>query len=87
MGDRLFDRSAINALFRGSRGVPRLVNVLAHKSMLVAFGEGRHHVSAGHVRKAARDTPSARVPRSPVGWAVVAVLAAAAVVGWGFWRP
>jgi MSHA biogenesis protein MshM len=87
MGDRLFDRSAINALHSGSRGVPRLINVLAHKAMLVAFGEGRHHVSANHVRKAAHDTPSARVPRSPVAWAVLAVLAAAAVVGWGFWRP
>lgn len=87
MGDRLFDRSAINALHSGSRGVPRLINVLAHKAMLVAFGEGRHHVSAYHVRKAAHDTPSARVPRSPVAWAVLAVLAAAAVVGWGFWRP
>ncbi|HWA13353.1 MAG TPA: AAA family ATPase [Burkholderiales bacterium] len=87
MGDRLFDRSALDALHRSSRGVPRLINVLAHKAMLVAFGEGRHHVSSHHVRKAAHDTPSARVPRSPVAWAVAAVLAAAALVGWGIWRP
>jgi MSHA biogenesis protein MshM len=87
LGDRLFDRSALDALHRSSRGVPRLINVLAHKSMLVAFGEGRHHVSSHHVRKAAHDTPSARVPRSPVAWAVAAVLAAAALVGWGIWRP
>jgi MSHA biogenesis protein MshM len=87
MGDRLFDRSAVDALHRSSRGVPRLINVLAHKAMLVAFGEGRHHVSSHHVRKAAHDTPSARAPRSPVAWAVIAVLVAAALVGWGIWRP
>ena len=86
MGDRLFDHSAINALYRGSRGVPRLINVLAHKSMLVAFGEGRHHISAHHVRKATHDTPSARVPRSPVLWAVLVVGAAALVAGLGFWH-
>ena len=86
MGDRLFDHSAIDALYRGSRGVPRLINVLAHKSMLVAFGEGRHHVSVHHVRKAAHDTPSARVPRSPVLWAVLVVVAAALVAGLGFWN-
>lgn len=86
MGDRLFDRSAINALYRGSRGVPRLINVLAHKSMLAAFGEGRHHVSARHVRMATHDTPSARVPSSPALWAVLVVLAAALVAGLGFWH-
>jgi MSHA biogenesis protein MshM len=86
LGDRLFDRGAIGALYRASRGVPRLVNVLAHKAMLVAFGEGRHHVSAQHVRKAALDTPAARVPRSPVTWATAAILAAALVAGWGIWH-
>ena len=60
MGDRLFNTAALDALYRASRGVPRLINVLAHKSMLAAYGEGRHYVSAAHVRKAARDTPSAR---------------------------
>jgi len=86
LGDRLFDRAAIRLLFRASRGVPRLVNVLAHKAMLAAFGEGRHHVTASHVRRAASDTPSARVPRLPVLWAAVVVLVAALVAGVGFWQ-
>jgi MSHA biogenesis protein MshM len=60
MGDRLFNTAALDALYRASRGVPRLINVLAHKALLAAYGEGHHYVSAAHVRKAARDTPSAR---------------------------
>jgi MSHA biogenesis protein MshM len=87
LGDRLFDRAAVKLLYRASRGVPRLINVLAHKAMLAAFGEGRHHVTAGHVRRAANDTPSARTDRLPVLWAAAAVLAAALVAGLGFWRP
>lgn len=81
MGDRLFNTAALHALYRASRGVPRLINVVAHKAMLAAYGEGHHYVSAAHVRKAAGDTPSARRVYSPMAWmgAAVAAIAAAAV--------
>jgi MSHA biogenesis protein MshM len=79
-GDRLFSSGALDALFRASRGVPRLINVIAHKAMLVSYGEGRHYVSAAHVRKAASDTPSARsdLPVWLWGGALSAVVAVAA---------
>lgn len=86
MGDRLFDRSAVRLLAHASRGVPRLINVLAHKAMLAAFGEGRHQVTARHVRRAASDTPSARVPRQPVLWAAIVLLIAAFLAGVGYWQ-
>jgi MSHA biogenesis protein MshM len=54
MGD-----AALSALHRASRGLPRLVNVLMHKAMLLAYGEGRRAVLASHVREAIADTPSA----------------------------
>ncbi|MGH8745451.1 MAG: hypothetical protein ACREUK_03050, partial [Burkholderiales bacterium] len=44
---------------RASRGLPRLVNILTHKSLLLAFGEGGYRVEPRHVRAAARDTPAA----------------------------
>ncbi|HEX4984691.1 MAG TPA: AAA family ATPase [Burkholderiales bacterium] len=84
VGDRLFNASALDALYRASRGVPRLINVLAHKAMLAAYGEGRHYVSAAHVRKAAADTPSARRLSSPLAWIGVAALAVIAAAGWYF---
>jgi MSHA biogenesis protein MshM len=59
VGDRLFRAGAANALYRASRGVPRLINILAHKAMLAAYGEGRHYVSRRHVRRAIKDTPAA----------------------------
>jgi MSHA biogenesis protein MshM len=55
-GARLFSRRAVSALYKASRGVPRLVNILAHKSLMVAFGQGRQQVSAAHVSDAAADT-------------------------------
>ncbi len=81
MGDRLFNTAALNALYRASRGVPRLINIVAHKAMLAAYGQGHHYVSAAHVCKAAADTPSARRVYSPMAraGAVAAVVAAAAI--------
>jgi MSHA biogenesis protein MshM len=63
VGEPLFNTGALNVLFRASGGVPRLINVIAHKAMLAAFGEGRHQVSAKHVSRAASDTPASRVTR------------------------
>ncbi len=61
-GNRLITQPAVRALHRASGGIPRLVNVLSHKSMLLAFGEGAQQVTPPHVRAAAGDTPAARQP-------------------------
>jgi len=64
-GGPLFDAGALRALHRASRGVPRLVNILAHKALLLVFGEGGRRASRRHVHAAAVDTPAA----APVsGW-------------------
>jgi MSHA biogenesis protein MshM len=73
-GGTLFAPAAVRQLHRASRGVPRLVNIIAHKSLLLAFGEGVQQVQLLHVRNAAADTPAAA--SEPRRW----WLAAAAVV-------
>jgi MSHA biogenesis protein MshM len=61
-GAALFSDAALKAIHRASRGVPRLVNILAHKSLLLLYGEGGHRVERRHLRAAAEDTPSASAP-------------------------
>lgn len=73
-GGTLFVPAAVRQLHRASRGVPRLVNIIAHKSLLLAFGEGVQQVLPQHVRNAAADTPAAAA--APRRW----WLAAAALV-------
>jgi len=58
-GGNLFEPSATRMLYWLSGGTPRLVNVLAHKALLSAFGEGRHSVSPRHMRLAGKDTEGA----------------------------
>jgi len=43
--------------------VPRLVNILMHKSMLLAYGEASRSVEKRHLRGAIADTPAATPPR------------------------
>jgi len=82
-GSRLFARDAVKALHEASAGVPRLVNILAHKSLMLAYGEGRQQVSARHVRAAARDTGSVRQGFGYRVWApAVAALTAGAAILW-----
>ncbi len=58
----LFTPAAAAKLHRLSQGVPRLLNILAHKTLLLAFGEGLRQAEPRHATLAARDTPGARLP-------------------------
>ena len=75
-GSRLFSRGAVSRLFGASGGIPRLVNILAHKALMLSYGEGKRQVSRRHVGLAARDTIS--VPRRRWPWALGAGLLIAA---------
>ena len=57
-GPRLFPHKAVKRIYRASQGIPRLVNILAHKSLMAAFGEGAHVATERHVRMAVVDTES-----------------------------
>lgn len=63
---KLFDQHSAHALAQASGGVPRLVNILAHKCLMLAYGENEHRVNVRHVRLAAQDTPG--VQRPPSWW-------------------
>lgn len=53
---RLFTRTAMFALWLGSGGIPRMLNILANKAMMLGFGEGKHVVGLKHVWFAIQDT-------------------------------
>jgi MSHA biogenesis protein MshM len=55
-GAPLFNNRALQQIFKISRGVPRLINVLSHKALLLAYGSGVRKVSSNHIRLAAKDT-------------------------------
>jgi MSHA biogenesis protein MshM len=85
-GARLFSRGGVARLYKASGGIPRLINIMAHKALMVAYGEGRQQVSSRHVGLAASDTLASKPRRfwqRPWPWlAGAGVLAAACGVSW-----
>lgn len=56
---KLFAEAALDAIYRSSRGVPRLVNILCHKALMAAYGQGQAAVALPQVKMATRDTEDA----------------------------
>lgn len=77
-GDRLFDEGAVTQLYRASGGIPRLLNILCHKALMSAYGQGSALVKREHMMAAIKDTESAhqksrfKLPWQVAAWAVVA---------------
>ncbi len=86
-GQDLFSKSAVRLLYGASGGIPRLMNILAHKSMLAAYGRGDHSVTRQHVSSAIRDTRESRFPGRVAAssaawlWPMLGALSALAIVG------
>lgn len=60
-GSELFDTAAQNLLFKISHGVPRVINVLCNKAMMLSYASGEFHVNKKHIEAAALDS-KASVP-------------------------
>lgn len=84
VGEAVFGRRTVARLHRLSGGTPRLVNILAHKALMLAYGDGAQTVSAKHIARAAADTPEAK--RDWLPWPAlfssVAISCAAILVWW-----
>ena len=69
-GPALLRPAARRALYRSSAGVPRLVNALAHKALLLVYGEGGWAIERRHVQAARDDTPAAVQARAWWSWRI-----------------
>ncbi len=56
MGRLIFSPAAIKQLYKASGGIPRLIHILAHKAMLVTFGQGISRIEPRHITRANDDT-------------------------------
>lgn len=52
----LFTKSAQKLLYKSSHGIPRVINILCHKAMLVAFGRGDRKVTHKAMHEAINDS-------------------------------
>lgn len=68
----LLSPRVVRSLHKYTRGIPRLLNVLCHKALLIAYGKGHSTVRWSHVQIAALDTDATRMRVSRFSLAKVA---------------
>ncbi|MCE9679783.1 AAA family ATPase [Shewanella sp. AS1] len=79
----LFGDNDSKRIAKAARGIPRLINVLCHKSLLLAFGEGAQAVSKRHVNAAIKDTEDTQVANR-LPWRIAGVTFTA-LLSFGCW--
>lgn len=62
-GSALFGRKALDLLYECSGGIPRIINIVCHKALMVAYGKGERSVEGVFVRKAVEDTDGLNLPK------------------------
>ena len=55
-GPNVFAAEAVRRIVKASEGLTRRVNILADKSLLAAFADNQHGITARHVERAIRDS-------------------------------
>ena len=55
-GDSFISSAGVRELYRASKGIPRLINIICNKALLSAYGQGKYEVSRKHIRRAVNDT-------------------------------
>ena len=82
----LFTRRALRLIYRYAGGVPRLINIVAHRALLTGFTKELKTIGAATVRQAIRElrrddlAPSARRPLLRPAFAAAVVAIAIAVI-------
>ncbi|ABZ78392.1 MSHA biogenesis protein MshM [Shewanella halifaxensis HAW-EB4] len=83
---RLFSEQYAKRIAKAARGIPRLINVLSHKALLVAFGEGSQKIERHHVDAAIADTSDAMTSQAlVVKWAIAITVIAGISVSVLYW--
>jgi MSHA biogenesis protein MshM len=69
-GGRVFSKASIGLMAQLTGGSPRLVNIVAHKALLSAYGKGKRVADYFDVRAACRDTASVPTRWRRPSWAL-----------------
>ncbi|WP_158771964.1 ExeA family protein [Paraglaciecola sp. L1A13] len=84
-GDDIFSSRACKLLFKASKGTPRIVNVLCHKALMLAYGEGKQQVEIKHIKLAINDTEAAYTSRFSVVKLLLGLTTTVVVLAAAYW--
>jgi MSHA biogenesis protein MshM len=80
-GATLFSNALANKIAKASKGIPRLVNVLCHKMLMLAYGQGQYQLTEQHLHAAIDDTEDAQKTGSNWYYAATVIICLVLFVG------
>jgi general secretion pathway protein A len=85
----LFPSRVVRQIYRETRGIPRLINVLCDRLLLGSYGQNKSRVDTRMVKQAVREVmgekPAGRTSAGVLWWAAAAIgLACLALISWQY---
>ncbi len=91
-GGELFQLSAVKLLHRYSRGIPRLINIIVHKALILCYGKGQQQITRSIMKQAVKDTEDAYAGSGQsaayqpyLSWASLTGLSMTIILLMGYW--
>jgi MSHA biogenesis protein MshM len=63
-GALLFNSNLCKKIATATKGIPRLVNILCHKMLMLTFGQGHYQINTKHLQLAIKDTEDTHLPNT-----------------------
>ncbi len=86
---RIFDKGSIDEIYKYSRGIPRLVNVVCDNAMLTGFARGSKRLNRGIIKDVIKELDVSNKPesRAKLHPAMAFLIAAIVIMGlvWGYY--
>jgi len=81
-GATLFSHALAKKVAKVSQGIPRLVNVLCHKMLMLSYGQGQYQLTNKHLSAAIKDTESTE-SSSSLKWTItIAVISITLIIAY-----
>lgn len=86
---RIFDKGAIDEIYKFSKGIPRLINVICDNALLTGFARGAKRLNKRVIKDVVKELDVTNTPESPpkLRPAMAFLIAAVVVMGivWGYY--
>lgn len=63
-GALLFNENLCKKIAIATKGIPRLVNILCHKMLMLTYGQGHYQINTKHLQSAIKDTEDTSLPNT-----------------------
>ncbi|TPH17805.1 ExeA family protein [Litorilituus lipolyticus] len=84
-GAELFSKAVIKKITKVSNGIPRLVNILCHKMLMLAYGQGQYQMTKKHLQAAIEDTEGVSYKPLSLTYLAVVMIVLTSLVSVIYW--